>query len=103
MTKVVLRPQAEDDLAAIYDFIADDAGARIADGYLQRLAVAIGALGSFPERGSLRPEIGEAVRSLGFERRVTLLFRLRKNEVEVLRVLYGGRDVDQALNEDQEP
>ena len=92
MTKVVLRPDAEDDLVAIHDFIADEAGARIADGYLRRLEAAIFALSNFPSRGTLRPDIGQGVRMMGFERRVTLLFRVLGSEVEILRVLYGGRE-----------
>jgi toxin ParE1/3/4 len=102
VTKVVLRPDAEDDLVAIHDFIADEAGARIADGYLQRLEVAIFALSDFPSRGTLRPDIGQGVRTTGFERRVTLLFRVLESEVEVLRVLYGGRDLAGMLKEDGE-
>jgi toxin ParE1/3/4 len=97
VTKVVLRPQAEDDLAAIHDFIADQAGARIAERYLHRLEVAIFALSDFPSRGTLRPDIGRGVRTTGFERRVTLLFRVLESEVEILRVLYGGRNFEAIL------
>jgi hypothetical protein len=30
---------------------------------------------------------------MGFERRVTTLFKVGKERVEILRILYGGRDV----------
>lgn len=102
MTKVTLRPDAEDDLAAIYEFVADEAGAKIAHGYLLRIEAAILALADFPHRGTSRPDIGHGVRITGFERRVTLLFQVLEGEVEILRVLYGGRDLKAILGGDPE-
>jgi toxin ParE1/3/4 len=34
---------------------------------------------------------------MGFERRVTILFRVVEERVEILRILYGGRDVETHL------
>jgi len=30
---------------------------------------------------------------MGFERRVTILFRVEDERVDILRILYGGRDL----------
>jgi plasmid stabilization system protein ParE len=34
---------------------------------------------------------------MGFERRVTILFRVEEDRVEILRILYGGRDLEPPL------
>jgi plasmid stabilization system protein ParE len=36
---------------------------------------------------------------MGFERRATILFRVGKDKVEILRILYGGRDLTPVLEE----
>lgn len=52
------------------------------------------ALNLFPERGSRRDDLEPGVRTIGFERRVVIAFRVLSDEVEILRVFYGGQDVD---------
>lgn len=39
---------------------------------------------------------------MGFERRVTIFYRVSE-EVEIVRVLYAGRDVEAALGEEFQP
>ena len=34
---------------------------------------------------------------MGFERRVTILFQVRRHEVIIVRILYAGRDYERAL------
>jgi len=34
---------------------------------------------------------------MGFEHRVTILFRVGEERVEILRILYGGRDLGAEL------
>jgi plasmid stabilization system protein ParE len=34
---------------------------------------------------------------MGFEHRVTILFRVGEDRVEILRILYGGRDIGPQL------
>lgn len=43
-------------------------------------------------------DIAPGIRILGFERRVVIAYRVRAGEVEIVRVLYGGRDLDRAFN-----
>lgn len=40
------------------------------------------------------------IRTTGFERRVTIAFTVAANAVTILRVLYGGRDLEAAFDED---
>jgi len=54
-------------------------------------------LAVFPERGTRRDDLGQGIRTLGFERRVTIVFRLVADEVEIVTIAYGGRDFEGEL------
>lgn len=36
---------------------------------------------------------------MGFEHRATILFRVGEDQVEILRILYGGRDLTPVMEE----
>jgi toxin ParE1/3/4 len=55
---------------------------------------------AFSERGTRRDDLKPGVRTIGFERRVTVVFAVFETEVVILRLLYGGRDVEAAFEED---
>ena len=48
-------------------------------------------------RGTQHDDLLPGLRIIGMERRVTIAFRIDGNTVEILRILYGGRDVQAAL------
>jgi len=84
---------AVDDLDALYRFISEKASYEIADGYLARVEQSCLSLATFPQRGTAIPGRVTGLRTMGFEHRVTILFRVKKERVEILRILYGGRDL----------
>jgi toxin ParE1/3/4 len=98
--KVYFRPLAAADLMALYDYIADKVGPAVADGYLDRLEAACMALATFPERGTRRDDILPGLRTLGFEGRATIAFRVLRTRVEIVTIAYGGRDFETALRQD---
>ena len=53
----------------------------------------------FPERGTRRDDLGSGLRTVGFERRATIVFRVEKDAVDIVRILYGGRDLEMALRD----
>lgn len=53
-------------------------------------------LGVFPEGGRLRPEFGIDVRSYPIVPYV-VFYRVRKGDIEVLRVIHGHRDINREL------
>ncbi len=97
--KVYFRPQAEDDLFALYDYIAGNAGRSIAGNYVDRIEAACMALATFPQRGTRRDDILPGLRTIGFERRVTIAFRVLKTRVEIVTIAYGGRVFETGLRE----
>lgn len=99
--RVYFRPQAEADLIALYEYIAGSAGAVTAGRYLDRIEAACLALANFPERGTRRDDILPGLRTIGFERRATIAFRVLKARVEIVTIAYGGRNFGSALREEE--
>jgi toxin ParE1/3/4 len=99
--KVYFRPQAEADLIALYEYIAGHAGAVTAGRSVDRIEAACLALADFPERGTRRDDVLPGLRTVGFERRATIAFRVLKARVEVVTIAYGGRDFESVLREEE--
>ncbi len=72
--RVVLAPEAADDLNELYDWIAAQTSHQVAMGYLDRVEAFCGGL------------------SIGSERRLTVAFTVGAETVTVLRVFTAGRD-----------
>lgn len=81
-------------------YIAGEAGETVANTYLDRLYAACMSLAHVPERGTKRDDILPGLRTIGFERRVTIAFRVRKTRVEIVAIAYGGRNFEQTLREE---
>jgi toxin ParE1/3/4 len=97
--EVYFRPQAEADLIGIYEYIAEASGVDIASGYVDRIEAACMALANFPERGTRRDDLMPGLRTVGFERRATIAFRVLRTRVEIVTIAYGGRDFAGDLGE----
>ena len=95
--EVGFRPLAEADLSGIYRHIAREAGHEIAAGYIDRIEAACMGLEIFPKRGTARDDIRPGLRTMGFERRATIVFQVKRTEVVIVRVFYGGQDFEDAL------
>jgi len=89
--RIVYDPQALDDLDDIHDWVARHAGPRIADSYEQRIVRFVSRLRNFPNRGQHRDDAADGVRVIGFEERVDIAYRLKDDEVQIVRILYAGR------------
>lgn len=90
--KVTIRPSAEADLDGLYEFVAKDSPQN-AVAFVRRIRAYWSDLSLFPERGSVHDDLEPGLRAVGFERRVAILFRVLDNEVEVVRIVYGGREL----------
>jgi toxin ParE1/3/4 len=55
------------------------------------------SLSVFPDRGNRRDELRAGLRILGFERRAVIAFQITTDAVTILRILYGGRDLQTAF------
>lgn len=98
--EVVFAPEAEADLLKLYDDLAERAGPEVAFGYTERVQTHCLSFATFPERGSRRDDLRPGLRVTGFRRRVTIAFHITGNTVVIDRLLYGGRDLEPLLSED---
>lgn len=95
--RVLFSPEAEADLKAIYDLIADAAAPSLAIGYLERLETYCAGMALASERGHRRDDVRQGLRIVGFERRITIAFIVSAEAVTILRVFYAGRDWENEL------
>lgn len=100
--KVFFRPQAEADLLALYRYIAGVSGLANAGGYIDRIEVACTSLATFPNRGTRRDDLTPGLRTVAFERRETIAYRVLKTRVEIVTIAYAGRDYETDLRADRE-
>jgi toxin ParE1/3/4 len=90
--EVVVHPLARADLFDLYDYIEKQSGPGRAASYVRHIENVSRTLAAFPERGRLRSDIGPGIRTIALERRVLIVLRVDSTRVEILRVLYAGRD-----------
>lgn len=94
---VVFTEAAQSDFDAIFDWIADRAGNRTAAAYTNRIEQYCLHLTPFPLRGTARDDLRRGLRTIGFERRITIAFTVRGADVIILRILYAGRSLEGAF------
>jgi toxin ParE1/3/4 len=95
--EVVFAPGARDDLVSIYIWVERAAGGAVAERYQARIRKACLSLADFPNRGTLRGDLGQGVRSIPFERQATIAYRVLRGRVEILAIAHRGRDLDEPL------
>ena len=92
--RIEFSPEALGDLIDLYDYIAQRDGAERAIGYIDRIEEFCRILSVSPERGIRRDDLRGGLRILGFERRAVIAFLVTADTVTILRILYGGRDLE---------
>jgi toxin ParE1/3/4 len=95
--RVGFSPEARQDLTELYDFIARHSGPARAIAYLERIERYCLGFATAPERGTRRDYLRPGLRTIGFERRVTIAFHHDERTVTIDRILYGGRDLTRTL------
>ena len=95
--RIEFSPEALGDLTGLYDYIAVRDGADRAIGYIGRIEECCRSLSLFPERGTRRDDLRAGLRTLGFERRAVIALQIAADKVTILRILYGGRNVETAF------
>lgn len=92
--RVNFSPAAEDDLAEIEEYLALRFSESNARRFVKRITRECLSLVKAPRRGTARDDVGPGIRIVGFERRVSIVFELRDDEITILGVYYGGREFD---------
>jgi len=93
-------PLAADDLESIGDYIARDDPAR-AHTFVAELRAQCQTIASAPLAFRSRDELGPGLRSCA-HRKYVIFYRVEPDEVVVVRVLHGARDLPTALRSTRE-
>lgn len=97
---IVWRPKARADILALYDWIAEQAGPLTAFEYTSKIEIHTEKLANFPDRGTPRNDLGTGLRTMPYQRRTVIAYRVMEEAVEILRVVHGGMDVDGLFEND---
>jgi len=94
---VEFAPQALEQLAALYRYIATEASPEIAHRYTDAIVTYCEELQTFPHRGNQRDDIRPGLRITNYRKRTVIAFVVDAKQVSILGVFYGGQDFEVAL------
>ncbi len=94
---VVFAPQAREQLASLYRYIAVAASPEIAERYTNAIVTYCEGLQTFPMRGTRRDDIRPGLRITNYRKRAVIAFNVDANLVSILGVFYGGQDYENDL------
>ena len=90
--QVVFTPEAEDQIAELYEYIAREASHEIALRYVEGLVSYCESLIVFPLRGLLREDVRPGLRVTHFRGRTAIAFAVQQVRIEILGIFHGGQD-----------
>ncbi|MDD5037593.1 MAG: type II toxin-antitoxin system RelE/ParE family toxin [Methylococcaceae bacterium] len=97
---VVFTPEAQEQLAAIYRYIAAAASPKIAERYVSAVITDCECFQTFPHRGTCRDDIRPGLRITNYKKRVVIAFDVDVEQVSILGVFYGGQDYEAGFQPD---
>lgn len=98
--QVVFSPVAEEQLAALYRYIAEAATPSTAARYVNAIIDYCESLKTFPMRGTQRDDIRPGLRITNYKGRPVIALTVDANRFSILGVFYGGQDYETVLHED---
>jgi toxin ParE1/3/4 len=96
----VFSPEAEEQLAALYSYIAAAASPEIAVRYTEAIVTYCEGLRAFPHRGTRRDDVRPGLRITNYRKRAVIAFSVDAEQVSIIGVFYGGQDYEAILDED---
>ena len=96
MPKIITRPLVFEDLAEIWDYIAEDGLSR-ADAFIESIDRKFHELAQSPHIGRSRNELLPGVLSFPFGRYI-IFYLIISGGIEIVRVLHASRDIDEQFN-----
>ncbi|CAI2936809.1 type II toxin-antitoxin system RelE/ParE family toxin [Aminobacter niigataensis] len=99
---VLFTPEAQQQLDELETHIAGVGSPTVAARYVDSIVDYCENLQTFPHRGTRRDDLRPELRTLGFRRRVTILFEVAADTVNIIGVYYGGQDYEAALRDSEE-
>ena len=95
---MVFSPEASDQLAEIYGYIARASGIPdVATRYTESIVTFCEGLSAFPLRGRKRDDVRSGLRVTFFKRRVVVAYMVEHNIISIIGVFYCGQDFESAM------
>jgi plasmid stabilization system protein ParE len=98
--RVVFSPEAEEQLASLYRYIAEASSPQIAATYTEGIVSSCEALSTFPHRGTKRDDVRPGLRVTHFKKRTVIAFDVDGAQVSIIGVFYGGQDYEAMLQDE---
>lgn len=102
MHTVHFTPETLQQLDELEAHIAGVGSPIVAARYVDSIVDYCENLHTFPHRGTRRDDLRPGLRTLGFRRRLTILFEVATDAVNILGVYYGGQDYEAALRDEEQ-
>lgn len=100
--RVIFTPQADSQLDRIEDYIAAAASPATAEAFIDAIIAACQSLSTFPNRGTRRDDIRPGLRSMGFRKRVTIVFEVEDDRVNIIGIFYAGQSLESTFQPDED-
>ena len=99
--RVVFSPEAEEQIVALYGYIADAASPEIAARYTEGVIGYCESLQTFPLRGTARDDVRPGLRITNYKKRTIIAFDVDSEArlVSVFGVYHGGQDYEALLQD----
>lgn len=94
---VVFTPEAEEQIAELYHYIAQAASSDVAQRYTEAIITYCEGLHTFPHRSHVRDDIRSGLRVTNYKGRCAIAFAVVSETVSVIGVFYGGQDYESLL------
>jgi plasmid stabilization system protein ParE len=98
--RVVFSPEALEQLAALYRYIAEAASPDIAARYTEAIVSYCESLRTFPLRGTRRDDVRPGLRITNYKKRTVIAFDVKSEAISIIGIFYGGQDYETILQDD---
>jgi plasmid stabilization system protein ParE len=98
---VVFSPEAEEQLAALYRYIAAAASPETAARFTGAIVSFCEGLQTLPNRGTARDDLRPGLRITNYRKRTVVAFIVDAETVAIVGVFYGGQDHESRLTPDE--
>ena len=97
MARVIVSPRADADADEIFRYLANKAGAAVADKYDARFNELYDRLAIDPDMYAARPKLGPKIRVAVVRPYLVIYEHATPDIVNIVRILHGGRRLTPAL------
>jgi toxin ParE1/3/4 len=97
---VEYRQEASADIEGIFDYVLERSADLItAIRYTDRVYARCESIGDAPFGGVSRPDLGQGIRMVPFERAAVILYVVEEETIHIVNVFAGGRDFEAIIRD----